>query len=1213
MDQEYQSFRVAPDGPITRIEVSTDEETGLKIVFWDDIEFHFPGTQRVMNGDIAIMPARDAKRRRIEPQCIKYHPGIVLDVTLFNSNNNDPGQSPVNSFPIHTPDSGSGLYSPMDSQDSQLHQSFNNLSVNTHYLPSENLDALQHSPSLLVRTPSPSRAPKSPNINPWGSSGPPSPHPRTPSTPNSSQLAPRIQSTLAASVHLFDHFEKSIKSGQLDQAESIREEIRSGFTSLQTEMARNKELQLQMIDLQKTAAEMQQRMLQMQQQALDRLALIQNKVQAVLTQTYELHEYPIPRLFIVLPRETQRRDRIMSPFTDKFRLYFLCECGEHTRHAQSTSSSTSSLQDHHHRARSNSYNAAGSTNKGPYLDMDNGTHLARSGSKMGTHHVHLAKHEGYDLERPNEFFRKYGAHILTLLQMLKYGIIAAGIMVPPLAHLRLADELDKVKDGLEMAESSIEPKVDYTIQYLEGVATNNTGADQPMTTNRDMQDTTKSNNHVNNQDSVHDFEPLEGADLRHLSSFLKVKDESKVLGNLYRIVTSDGHVKWVCLDHYRENYRGSAIKLFREAVTLNRGTFEEATGKVTVGLTSSATAQQFYEALERAKFIQELNLVLDWDTTLEDLRLLRETIRKTNVLILKLDFCNSQGPTRDLFNRNRRYDPILQMMANTKLHALYLQRCDGFWNRLTKTVASTATSMSSAIQLRILSVQGAIENWKGEMSRMDEVLRSCAHLAELKLQCSDVDATYEMVKKATGGFQHLERLELSVNQGGHQEHVEVMIEQPRAEISYMAITTNKRPYAQLAFQGHVRKMVLYHEFDLATERPILDKIIRENRYIHEIGVRCPVQSFVEVFEAIRRGCIDNPSLQRIEVQDCERWNKIIMSDPHNPRATFLEVLSHESAGRAEIVKAFGWALKRIPRGMRCSTEVLRGLEFAMRTRGSVMERLHAEITTMDDEGLELLAKVIQYSQSSLRKLNIAVGAPPSQQRDTPATTLARFIIRMSPWITRLELHLPGLSTLLFALASAATAAAHTAAVQPTDLSRTYTLSGKGNAGAVTFPIAPMTAKIPDLFTVLSMPLLQELDIQPLKDSGGNMMPCPINPPHVQWLQIPLTSPMLATVRLGYLDFSKDDWTLILNTLRFDVLENLILEGTNLSDGQARELLERLSFTAHSLGAQGGAHPRRIPLRLLKIERSLVTAPVLNGIEGMVHTIIPDCQVKVASK
>ncbi|KAF9943836.1 hypothetical protein BGZ65_000151, partial [Modicella reniformis] len=63
MDDEYQSFRT-PDGSIKRIEVSTDEETGLKIIFWEDIQFQFPGTSYVMNGDIGISLARDSKRRR---------------------------------------------------------------------------------------------------------------------------------------------------------------------------------------------------------------------------------------------------------------------------------------------------------------------------------------------------------------------------------------------------------------------------------------------------------------------------------------------------------------------------------------------------------------------------------------------------------------------------------------------------------------------------------------------------------------------------------------------------------------------------------------------------------------------------------------------------------------------------------------------------------------------------------------------------------------------------------------------------------------------------------------------------------------------------------------------------------------------------------------------------------------------------------------------
>ncbi|KAF9315634.1 hypothetical protein BG006_003721, partial [Podila minutissima] len=58
------------------------------------------------------------------------------------------------------------------------------------------------------------------------------------------------------------------------------------------------------------------KMIDMQQQALDRLALIQSKTEAILTQQLELVEYPIPRLFIVLPEEPAK-------FRTKFRLHFI--------------------------------------------------------------------------------------------------------------------------------------------------------------------------------------------------------------------------------------------------------------------------------------------------------------------------------------------------------------------------------------------------------------------------------------------------------------------------------------------------------------------------------------------------------------------------------------------------------------------------------------------------------------------------------------------------------------------------------------------------------------------------------------------------------------------------------------------------------------------------------------------------------------------------
>ncbi|CAF5223450.1 unnamed protein product, partial [Rotaria magnacalcarata] len=46
--------------------------------------------------------------------------------------------------------------------------------------------------------------------------------------------------------------------------------------------------------------------------------------------------------------------------------------------------------------------------------------------------------------------------------------------------------------------------------------------------------------------------PLQGAELRELDTYLELVDNKRSLGNLYRIVTADGHVRWVCLEHYDE-------------------------------------------------------------------------------------------------------------------------------------------------------------------------------------------------------------------------------------------------------------------------------------------------------------------------------------------------------------------------------------------------------------------------------------------------------------------------------------------------------------------------------------------------------------------------------------------------------------------------------------------------------------------------------------
>ncbi|KAF9945451.1 hypothetical protein BGZ65_010730, partial [Modicella reniformis] len=378
-------------------------------------------------------------------------------------------------------------------------------------------------------------------------------------------------------------------------------------------MIENKELVIQMAKQQEEmkqqqiqALKQQEEMKQLQIQALKQLSLLQNRVQAVMTQTYELHEYPIPRLFVVLPHGDSSWN-IKNRFSNDFRLYFLCECGEHTK----------------------------STN-----------------SKI-PHHIHLAKHEGYDITRPTDFFKQYGPYVLTILKMLKFGISVAGTVVPAVSLLTSSDTINQASSSLRQLASNIDRGMDQVIGCIEKAS-----VDEGETVD-------------GIKDMVENNEALEGADLRKLDTFLKNKDENKVLGNLYRTVTTEGHVKWVCIDHYRENYQAKAAKAFRDTVDVLGGSFDENVGRVEVNIRSKVQADQLYLTLEKAKSVYELDIIFCWDATYSDFKRLRDTLCTTNIGVLGLDLflCEPQGVSTDILNRGRRYDPIFDIMRHPSIRS----------------------------------------------------------------------------------------------------------------------------------------------------------------------------------------------------------------------------------------------------------------------------------------------------------------------------------------------------------------------------------------------------------------------------------------------------------------------------------------------------------------------------------------------------------------
>ncbi|KAG0361753.1 hypothetical protein BGX24_005291 [Mortierella sp. AD032] len=120
-------------------------------------------------------------------------------------------------------------------------------------------------------------------------------------------------------------------------------------------------------------------------------------------------------------------------------------------------------------------------------------------------------------------------------------------------------------------------------------------------------------------DSIVGQETLDEADLRRLEEFIKSKDQDRALGNLYRTIGEEGHVKWACIDHYRLAYKEQDQHAFVTAVKLNGGYYNPHLSRVTARLKSKIQAAGFFDALAKARRVDELDVTFDWEGTTSDL------------------------------------------------------------------------------------------------------------------------------------------------------------------------------------------------------------------------------------------------------------------------------------------------------------------------------------------------------------------------------------------------------------------------------------------------------------------------------------------------------------------------------------------------------------------------------------------------------------------
>ncbi|KAF9585235.1 hypothetical protein BGW38_003299, partial [Lunasporangiospora selenospora] len=296
------------------------------------------------------------------------------------------------------------------------------------------------------------------------------------------------------------------------------------------------------------------------------------------------------------------------------------------------------------------------------------------------------------------------------------GISVAGVAVPALSNLFPSDTIGKARISLTQLRYNIEHGMDLMISLMEKIS-------------------------VNEGEAVDEFgedmekKEMEGSDLRKLGAFLKNKDDQKVLGNLYRAVTDKGHIKWVCIDHYRVNYQESSAKEFQHLLSSIGGSFSENDGRVVVKLRSSMLAHQFYSALGRATLVYELDIDFDWACTSSDLEALEGALRNSGVSVLRLDLQRFRtSDTSNLLPTPAQYEVIFRIRDLPQVKAIHI--IHSYENiEFLGICPNTATHVSSiSCELKLRAIKGE----RTDIGIITKALKTNSNLTTLYLYHNNI-------------------------------------------------------------------------------------------------------------------------------------------------------------------------------------------------------------------------------------------------------------------------------------------------------------------------------------------------------------------------------------------------------------------------------------------------------------------------------------------
>lgn len=333
-----------------------------------------------MNGTTTVLFLLDDDLNHLFPLRIPYHPGVVLEV--IPADNGQSESMPCSIQALIGPEMDTEVPSPPGiTQETRHSITFSDKATSAQLHSGSSSQHSTEEPSDLVLS----------------RSGGNSPHHGQPS-----QLPHRLGQILMSllkvlscqRIHQLQQSDPQLgqqieevkqQANALLQLGQEIEEVKQRANALLQRQRTEQQVDQQVTQKEKTCCENEkhlQKSLKKRGQGLD--WMIASRARVILETCFR--EIVVPRLFIVLPNSNQDREA--------YRLYYLCECGDHT--------------------------------------------TKNDGKEK--HVIHLADHPGYDVDNFNAFFFKYGPYLLAMMYMIKYGAKGSGRVVPPSKKFKLGLE-----------------------------------------------------------------------------------------------------------------------------------------------------------------------------------------------------------------------------------------------------------------------------------------------------------------------------------------------------------------------------------------------------------------------------------------------------------------------------------------------------------------------------------------------------------------------------------------------------------------------------------------------------------------------------------------------------------------------------------------------------------------------------------------------------